>query len=123
MGRLTDTPELRFGKTGTAFATFGLAVKPYTPQGEPEADTVFYEVVSFGSLAEHVADCLQKGDRCVVTGKGELEKWTGRDGVERTKRKIVADGVGPDLRFAGVDVHRSEKRGPSQPLPLDEEPF
>jgi single-strand DNA-binding protein len=110
VGRLTENPELRFGKTGTAFTTVGLAVKPWTPPGEPEADTVFYEVVAFGSLAEHVAECLVKGDRVVVTGKGELERWTGRDGVERVKKKLIADGIGPDLRFCGDDVHRVERR-------------
>ncbi len=123
VGRLTRDPELRFGKTGTAVATFGLAVKPYVPKGEPEAETVFYEVVTFGGLAEHVAACLLKGDRAVVVGKGEIEHWKDRDGVERTTKKIICDAAGPDLRFAGVDIHRAQRQEPAQTTFDDEEPF
>jgi single-strand DNA-binding protein len=123
VGRLTRDPELRFAKSGTAVASFGFAVKPYVPTGQPEPDTTFYEVVSFAGLAEHVAGCLQKGDRVVVAGSGEIEHWTGRDGVERTTKKIVAEAIGPDLRFVGVDVQRPERRGPAQAAFDDEEPF
>ncbi|HEX6395752.1 MAG TPA: single-stranded DNA-binding protein [Acidimicrobiales bacterium] len=73
----------------------------------------------FGSLAEHVAASLQKGDRVGVVGKGEVETWTGKDGVERHKKEILADGVGPDLRFVKVGVNR---RQPAQ-QGMDEEPF
>lgn len=121
IGNVTDFPELRFGKSGTAWVTFGLAYRPHVPKGEPEPETTFYEVVAFGSLAEHVATSLQKGDRALVIGKGELEHWTGRDGVQRSKRKIVAEGVGPDLRFAGAELQRAKQPGPAPPL--DEEPF
>jgi len=120
IGNLSSHPELRFGKTGTAFARVGLAHRPHVPKGEPEAETVFYEVVAFGTLAEHVARSLQKGDRVVVVGKGEVEHWKDRDGVERSTKKIVADGIGPDLRFAAVEVQRVERRAPT---PVEEEPF
>ena len=125
IGNLTSHPELRFGKTGTAFAKFGLAYRPYVPKGEPEPETTFYEVVAFGSLAEHVAQSLQKGDRALVIGKGEVEHWKDRDGVERSTKKIVADGVGPDLRFADVEVTRTERRqaAEQQQSAFDEEPF
>jgi single-stranded DNA-binding protein len=33
----------------------------------------FYEVTSFGTVAENVAESLHKGDRVVVFGKGEME--------------------------------------------------
>jgi len=77
VGNVTNDPELRFSQSGTPLAKFGLAWRPYAPKGEPEAETVFYEVVSFGSLAEHIAECLHKGDRVCVVGKDELNRWTG----------------------------------------------
>jgi single-strand DNA-binding protein len=124
VANVTDRPELRYAKSGTAFTTFGIAWRPYAPKGEPEPAVVYYEVVCFGSLAENVAASLQKGDRAVVVGKGELEHWTGKDGVQRTKRKIVAEGIGFDLRFTTVEVQRAERRGEEPQLPLDdEEPF
>lgn len=129
VGNLTRDPELRFGRTGTAFATFGLAVTPYVKDG-PDQATVFYEVVAFGSLAEHLSECLAKGDRVVVVGRGELERWTGKDGTERTTRKIVAEGVGHDLRFVSVQLQRLQREQPAavgagtgEGYGFDEEPF
>jgi single-strand DNA-binding protein len=126
VGNLTRDPELKVSAKGTAFATYGLAVKPYVAKGEPEPETTFYEVVCFGSLAEHVAECMAQGDRAVVVGKGELDRWTGKDGAERVTKKIVADAIGPDLRFTTVEIQRTERREPvsvgagDRP---DEEPF
>jgi len=83
--------------------------------------------VSFGSLAEHVAEVVRKGDRACVVGKAELDRWTGRDGTERVTEKIVADGVGPDLRWSTVTVERSERKTSERPAPTaldgDGEPF
>jgi len=125
VGNVTDEPQLRFSAKGTSVCTFGLAWKPYTPKGEPEADTTFYEVVSFGSLAEHVAESLHKGDRVCVVGKDELNRWTGRDGTERVTQKVIAEGIGPDLRFATAAVQRSERKASGRPAPAidQDEPF
>jgi single-strand DNA-binding protein len=113
IGNVTREPELRFGKSGLAWCSFGLAYKPYVPKGEPEPETSFYEVVCFATLAEHVAESLLKGDRVLVVGRGELEHWTGKDGVKRTTKKILADGVGPDLRFTGAELQRTQRREPA----------
>ena len=123
VGNVTRDPELKVSAKGTAFATFGLAVTPYVPKDEPKPETTFYEVVVFGTLAEHCAESLTKGDRVVVVGKGELDKWTGKDGVERTTKKIVADAIGPDLRFASVKIERTERREPVAASAGPEEPF
>ena len=112
IGNLTRDPELKVSAKGTAFATFGLAVTPYLAKDEPKPETTFYEVVCFGSLAEHACESLVKGDRVVVVGKGELDKWTGKDGVERVTKKIVADAVGPDFRFTTIEIQRTERREP-----------
>lgn len=124
VGNITRGPELLSSKSGQAYARFGLAVTPYVPKGEPEPDTEFYEVVAFGSLAEHVAESLAKSDRVVIVGNGELESWTDRDGNERVTKKILAEGVGPDLRFVAAQVHRAAQRGQSSAPPSSgEEPF
>ena len=72
-----------------------LSVKPYVAGVDVQPEAEFYDLVAFGSLAENVAETCGKGDRLVVTGKIEDETWVGRDGVERTTTKLVADGIGP----------------------------
>lgn len=123
-GNLCAEPELRYGASGTAFTRLRIAVTPYRQKGEPEAETQFYAVVAFGTLAENAAESLQKGDRVIVSGRGEIERWTGDDGIERTGKKILADSLGPDLRFATATISRVRHDAPAQPTTLDDEgPF
>ena len=115
-GNLTREPELGFGKEkGTPFCRFGLAVNEPTIPGNwaGEQRTDFYEVTCFGSLAEHAAECLSKGTRVVVTGRPELERYAADDGTERERKRILATALGPDLRWATVEIHRAVKSRPA----------
>lgn len=93
-----EDPVLRFSKDGKPITKFSIQVKPYVKDGPPP-ETVYYEVTCFGSLAEHVAECMKKGYRVIVSGEGKVETWTGKDGQEKSKKVIVANEIGPDLRF------------------------
>ena len=77
--------------------------------------TEFYDLVCFGTLAENVAESCRKGSRIVVAGNLEYETWTGRDGEEHTTVKVVADAIGPDLRFTAATVNQATRRGPAKP--------
>jgi single-strand DNA-binding protein len=110
VGNLTKDPELRFGsEKGTPFTSFGLAVNTPKVPGQWSGDqrTEFYDVVCFGTLAEHAAESLSKGARVVVTGRAEVDRYQSEDGIQRERKRIVAEALGPDLRWATVDVHRS----------------
>jgi single-strand DNA-binding protein len=121
VGNLTAEPELRFSKAGRAWTSFRLAVKPYVAGATEQPEPEYFEVICFGSLAENVSVTLAKGSRVAVVGKLEHETWTGRDGVERVTQKIIADGIGPDLRFAGTTSTRpkaTEPAGTTRPTPV-----
>jgi single-strand DNA-binding protein len=45
--------------------------------------------------------------RVVVTGRIEQRSWETDDGEHRSKVEIVADEIGPSLRFATADVRRT----------------
>jgi single-strand DNA-binding protein len=128
-GNLTRDPELRYSAKGSAWASCGLAVTPRRRTDDGSFEDLppeFYDLVCFGDLAEHVAECLHKGDRVVAVGRIEEEHWTGKDGAERTTTKLVAEEVGPSLRFATVHVERVERRGPAAPgagYGFSQEPF
>ena len=106
VGNLASDPELNFSAKGTAYLKARLSVKPYVPGATEQPEPVYYSVVCFGSLAENAATSLRKGSRVCAVGKLEHEPWTGRDGVERVTQKLIADGIGPDLRFAGTTSTR-----------------
>ena len=110
VGNLTKDPELRFGaEKGTPFTSFGLAVNSPKVPGEwsGEQRTDFYDVVCFGTLAEHAAESLSKGARVLVTGRPELDRYESDDGTEHERKRIVASALGPDLRWVTVEVRRT----------------
>lgn len=115
VGTLGGDPELAFGASGTAYTKFSLAWSPYP---NPTNETFWYTVTCFGTLAENVAQSLTKGSRVVVVGRGHLERWESKDGKTGVSREVLADGVGPDLRFATADVHRIARK-PAQPPATD----
>jgi single-strand DNA-binding protein len=128
VGNLTRDPELRHGKeSGTPFVSVSLAVNtPKTPgDWAGEQETTFYDVTAFGSLAEHAATCLTKGIRVLVIGRPEVERYTAEDGTERERKRIIADALGPDLRWATVKIARATQRTEvaAPTVSDDEEPF
>ena len=117
VGNLTREPELRFTPSGQATATFGIAVnRTWTDRQSQERreSTSFFDVVCWRDLAEHAAMSLVKGMRVMVTGRLEQRSWESELGERRTKVEIVADDVGPSLRYATAEVHRQERSEPAQ---------
>lgn len=124
IGTLLSDFELRVSDAGKYFARSRLAYKPYRPQGSPPAETQYYDLVAFGSLAEHASTSLQKGDRVICFGEGSTDHWTDRLGGERTGKKITLEGIGPDLRFSGAAIERASKDDSAYlTLDSDGEPF
>ena len=109
VGNLTSDPELRFSEKGITYCRMRLAVSIPVKPGDwaGETKTAFYDLTAFGSLAENSAESLAKGMRVFVTGKGEVRTWTGDDGTEHKEKGILADALGPDLRWATASVTKA----------------
>jgi single-strand DNA-binding protein len=112
VGNLTRDPEIRYTREGQATTTLGVAVNrrwQNRTTNEWEESTSFFDVVTWRDLAENVALSMTKGMRVLVSGRLEQRSWETEDGDRRFKVEIVADEVGASLRFATVDVHRTER--------------
>ena len=94
-GNLTDDPELRHTEAGIARAMFRVAVS-----GRREQEASFFTVVVWRDQAEHAAQSLSKGSRVVVVGRLQQRAWTAEDGSARSVVEVVADELGPSLRWA-----------------------
>jgi single-strand DNA-binding protein len=115
VGNITRDPEMRFTPSGQAVASFGLAVNrrwQNRQTNEWEEATSFFDVTCWAQLGENVAESLQKGARVVVTGRLDQRSWETQDGERRSKVEIVADEVGPSLRWATASVTKNERRSP-----------
>jgi single-strand DNA-binding protein len=134
VGNLTRDPELRYTTGGRAVANFGLAVnRRWQVNGEWQEQTSFFNVVAWAELGENVAASLTKGARALVTGRLEQRSYETNEGEKRSTVEIIADEIGPSLRWATAVVERNEREtasdrpsgGSKGPDPIygDEEPF
>jgi single-strand DNA-binding protein len=116
IGNITRDPELRFTATGQATTSFGVAVNrrwQNRQSNEWEEATSFFDVVCWRELADNVAESLGKGARVIVTGRLEQRSWETQEGDKRSKVEIVADEVGPSLRWATAKVEKNDRRTPN----------
>jgi single-strand DNA-binding protein len=105
-GNLTDDPELRHTEGGIPWAMFRVAVS-----GRREQEASFYTVVVWRDQAEHAAQSLSRGSRVVVVGRLQQRTWTDQDGSARQVVEVVAEELGPSLRWATATPTRVTKSG------------
>lgn len=111
-GNLTRDPEIRYTRDGQASVLLGVAVNRRWQDKEThewEEAASFFDVVCWRELAENAAMSLAKGMRVMVAGRLEQRSWETELGERRYKVEIVADEIGPSLRFATTEVHKHER--------------
>jgi single-strand DNA-binding protein len=114
VGNVTRDPELRFTAGGKGIASFGVAVNRRWQQGgEWQEKVSFFNVTAWDSLGENAAASLNKGTRVIVTGRLEQREYETKEGEKRNVVEIVADEIGPSLRWARAEVERIARDGGS----------
>ena len=93
MGRLTRDPELRHTQSGTAVASFSLAVDRDFKEQDGSRATDFIDCVAWRSSAEFVDKYFSKGRMAVVEGRLQIRDWTDKDGNKRRSAEVVADNL------------------------------
>ena len=94
MGRLTRDPELRHTQSGTAVASFSLAVeRDFKDKTTGERTTDFIDVVAWRGTAEFVSRFFTKGRMAVVVGSLQIRDWTDKDGNKRRSAEVIAESV------------------------------
>ena len=94
MGRLTRDPELRRTQSGTAVASFTLAVdRGFTPRDGGERQTDFIDCVAWRNTGEFVSKYFVKGQMMAVTGRLQIRDWTDKDGNKRRSAEVVVDNA------------------------------
>ena len=103
-GNLTDDPELRHTETRIARAMFRVAVS-----SRREQEASFFTVVVWRDQAEHAKQSLTRGSRVVVVGRLQQRAWTTEDGSARSVVEVMADELGPSLRWATAPTTRTTR--------------
>ena len=108
-GNIGKDPEIKFsGDLG--IAKFSVAETPRsknktTGQWE-DGETIWFNVVVFGSQAETVVDNYAKGDTVLVIGKFRQSTYTDKNGEIKSSLEINAESI--------AKVARSNKSKPAQ---------
>ncbi len=111
MGNLTRDPELRYTPSGTAIASFGIAINRNWsgPDGEKKEEVCYVDINMFGRRAEVINEYFSKGNPIFIEGRLQFQQWETKDGQKRNALRVVAE----DFQFIGGKTKRGE--GPSFP--------
>ena len=95
MGNLTRDPELRYIPSGSAVASFTVAMNRVfkLQTGEKKEEVSFVRVVVWGRMAETCSEYLKKGRPVFVEGRLQSRSWDGADGQKRNTLEVIASSV------------------------------
>ena len=77
--------------------------------GRREQEASFFTLLVWRDQAEHAAESLAKGSRVVVVGHLQQRSWTAEDGKARSLVEVVAEELGPSLRWATATTTRTTR--------------
>jgi single-strand DNA-binding protein len=110
-GRFTSAPEIRRTQSGTAVASFALAVeRDFPDKSTGQKQTDFIPVIAGGNTAEFVSKYFTKGSMIVVEGRLQVRDWQDKDGNKRYSTEVVAQNV----YFAGSKKRDADSDKPAQ---------
>jgi len=92
IGHLGRDPEIRFTSSGRPVASFSVATtRGWTnKEGERQEETEWFNVVTWGGLAELCKKRLRKGSHVYVEGRIQTRKWECPDGERHFRTELVA---------------------------------
>lgn len=120
VGSITE-PTLRFTPQGKPIASFSIASTPRTKDGDNwvDGETLWFRVSVFDQMAENVAESFAKGDRVIVQGRFKQRSYQTDAGETRTGLELVAEEVGPTLRWATAKPVKVGQGGQARPAQQD----
>jgi single-strand DNA-binding protein len=93
IGHLGRDPEMRYTPSGKPVTTFSIATSRSwnTSDGQRRSETEWFNVVSWGSLAEICKQFLYKGQQVYIEGRLQTRHWEDTEGNKHSATEIVAN--------------------------------
>ena len=121
IGHLGRDPEMRYTPSGRPVTTFSLAVSRSwnTTDGKRKSETEWFNIVSWGKLAEICKKYLHKGQQVYIEGRLQTRDWEDKEGQKHTNVEVVAN----EMMMLGDRRDQSkETQEPDQDDDLSAEP-
>ena len=92
IGRLGQDPEMRYTPSGRPLTKLQLAVnRSWTDSdGEKKTETEWFNIVTWGKLAEICNQYLTKGQQVYIEGRIQTRRWKDDDGTQHSSVEINA---------------------------------
>lgn len=120
---LIKDPELSVTNSGKNVNRFSVAVKRDYKNENDEYESDFFNVVSFGKLAENCNKYLKKGSKVSIVGTIQNRSYEDKSGVKRYVSEVIADSV----EFLTIPNTQATSTKPTQsdltPIDDDSLPF
>lgn len=124
IGHLGRDPEMRYTPSGRPVTTFTVATNRTwnTADGEKHNETEWFNVVSWGNLAEICKQYLTKSQQVYIEGRLQTRHWEDAEGIKHANVEIVAN----EMMILGDrrEPNQAPADMPESDIPTDEEyPF
>ena len=92
VGNLGRDPEMRYTPSGKPVTTFTVATSRTwnSTDGERHTETEWFNIVTWGNLAEICKQYLTKGQQVYIEGRLQTRRWEDSEGAKHTSIEIVA---------------------------------
>lgn len=95
IGLVGREPEMRYTPAGRPVTTFSVACSRSwaSPDGEKHTETEWFNVVTWGNLAETCKQHLSKGNQVYIDGRLQTRRWEDTEGCKHVSVEIVAGEI------------------------------
>ena len=93
IGNLGRNPEMRYTPSGRPVTSFSVATSRswVNAEGERREETEWFNVVTWGNLAEICKQHLTKGQQVYVEGRLQTRGWGDQNGKKHYRTELVAN--------------------------------
>ncbi len=116
-GNVVRDPTVKETAHGTSVCMFSLASNRFYRQDSGmEKEVSYFDIESWGKLAETCGENCPKGRGVRVVGRLKQDRWTGSDGKNHSRIKIIADHVEfrPIFSKSSEDVQAAAEAPPAE---------
>jgi single-strand DNA-binding protein len=93
-GNACRDAEIKTTASGALIGKMSIAVNRYYKSGDGfEKEVSFFDVDTFGKIAELCAEKCRKGVALRIVGRLKQSRWIGKDGTNRSQVIIIAEHV------------------------------
>lgn len=114
VGRLVRDVELRYTQSGTAVASFSIAVGRRRKKDSNEAETDFINAVIWSKAAENFANFTSKGSRVAIDGRLQTSNYQNQQGQTVYKTEVIVENF--DLLETRAESEERRGQQGNQPM-------